>query len=655
MEITTSRLSVAGAGDVNALAWHPHGTLIALSCAAQAQVWHVASRTALAVWSGHPVWITALAWSPSGEWLACSFGDGTVRLWNPESGATKEMPGSHRDVALTVAWAPDGTGLASGGRDGSIRLWGLEEKAECTVQVGHEGPVNALAWSGKRIASGGEDGTVRLWETETGARTVLGRHSARVSALAWSPDRTALLSASREGTVLRWDLTTGTSTTVAKGELNGVFELVWSPARARVVGLGAGGVRQRDLRTGAAVTSAVPHREVTRAAGWSPDGGLLATVTREGGVRLADGTSGAEVAAWTARQDSVRTVRWSPDGCRLAAGGDDGVVRVWNPATGSATTTIEHGARVNFLEWSPCGTLLAGGGDGDMVRIWDADSGAAVTTHTGRCAGVISLGWSPDGGRLVTAGWDGFVRFWSTWGPLGELYGGGAAVWCVAWSPDGATVAAGVSGGGTGASAVRLWDAETRTEVGVAHTGWADVLALAWSPTGGLYTGDNEGVVRYWDSRLTPPGLVVDELPGEVRALRCSPDGTRILSATESGALREVREGHPQRQLSVASSIGDVIALHPDLDAVATGGSAGVVTVTRLPPSEAAPPVRLLGLPDRGWAAFWGEDRYRLRGDPAGRFWWSTGLRRHEPGELDGRGVTRLDQSAARGPGPSPR
>jgi len=52
--------------------------------------------------------------------------------------------------------------------------------------------------------------------------------------------------------------------------------------------------------------------------------------------------------------------------------------------------------------------------------------------------------------------------------------------------------------------------------------------------------------------------------------------------------------------------------------------------------------MRLVPLPDSGWATLHGDDKYRLHGDPAGRFWWSSGLCRFEPGELDGHGVERL-------------
>jgi hypothetical protein len=84
------------------------------------------------------------------------------------------------------------------------------------------------------------------------------------------------------------------------------------------------------------------------------------------------------------------------------------------------------------------------------------------------------------------------------------------------------------------------------------------------------------------------------------------------------------------------------VAFSTDLCTVAIGSWDGSVSVIPLGGSEPEPSVRLLALPDSGYAAFWGDHRYRLEGDPGGRFWWRSGLCRFEPGELDGYGVERV-------------
>ena len=70
-----------------------------------------------------------------------------------------------------VAFSPDGRRLASASDDGTVRLWDPATGAELAALTGHTGQVTAVAFSpdGRRLASAGWDGTVRLWDPATGA------------------------------------------------------------------------------------------------------------------------------------------------------------------------------------------------------------------------------------------------------------------------------------------------------------------------------------------------------------------------------------------------------------------------------------------------------------------------------------------------------
>ena len=101
------------------------------------------------------------------------------------------------------------TGLAdprhalSGSYDGTLRLWELETGAELHRFEGHEyavTTVTALA-DGRRALSGSYDRTLRLWDLETGAE--LGRltFDAAAIAVAWSPKRGAAVVGDARGRV----------------------------------------------------------------------------------------------------------------------------------------------------------------------------------------------------------------------------------------------------------------------------------------------------------------------------------------------------------------------------------------------------------------------------------------------------------------------
>jgi WD40 repeat protein len=66
-----------------------------------------------------------------------------------------------------VAWSADGKRIVSGSADGTVRIWDAQTGQPLGQPLqGHEASVLSVAWSadGKRIVSGSDDRTVRIWE-----------------------------------------------------------------------------------------------------------------------------------------------------------------------------------------------------------------------------------------------------------------------------------------------------------------------------------------------------------------------------------------------------------------------------------------------------------------------------------------------------------
>jgi mono/diheme cytochrome c family protein len=160
---------------------------------------------------GHRGSVRALAFAPDGKTFASAGEDETVRIWNIESGKSRQLA-SGLDEPRALAFSPDGRHLLTGGSDRVVLLWEVSTGKRLGRLVGHTAGVRAVAFSadGKQALSAGEDRAVRVWDVDkaTPIRTMTG-HRGTITGLAIFGEGRFVLSAATDRTVRMWRLADG--------------------------------------------------------------------------------------------------------------------------------------------------------------------------------------------------------------------------------------------------------------------------------------------------------------------------------------------------------------------------------------------------------------------------------------------------------------
>src|SRR5262245_16003261 len=149
------------------------------------------------------------------------------RLTDPalvEGGVYKQPGVADLDLVQSLKFSPDGTLLASGGFR-TVKLW---HKTVTVGQVAGAGAQVSVALGANQTASASQDGTIRIEEiVENASGKELKKldHASPVTAIAVSPDRKRLASASSAGNAKLWDVESGKQIAEMKGDIRATLKV----------------------------------------------------------------------------------------------------------------------------------------------------------------------------------------------------------------------------------------------------------------------------------------------------------------------------------------------------------------------------------------------------------------------------------------------
>jgi WD40 repeat protein len=209
------------------------------------------------------------------------------------------------------------------------------------------------------------------------------------------------------------------------------------------------------------------------------------------------------------------------------------------PTVGLGSTLYSykgHSGLVWTVGWSPNGELLASAGGDKTVQVWQATTGSPIYTYTSHTDTVYGLAWSPDSRRIASASYDKTVQIWDAInGYYPTTYTGHSSwVWSVAWSRNGKYLA---SAGGD--RAVKVWDATNGDTLFTYKKHSGNIYGLSWSPDSKyLVSASNDKTAREWEALTGRDIFVYSPYGTALWAASWSPDGTRIAVACENKTVQ---------------------------------------------------------------------------------------------------------------------
>ena len=502
----------------------------------------------LRVLEGHTGTVFSVALCADGRRAVSGSEDGTLRVWNLDTGACLRVFEGHTWAVNSVALCADGRRAVSGSQDKTLRVWDLDTGACLRVLEGHSETVKSVAVyrDGRRAVSGSWDGTLRVWNLDTGAcLRVLEGHSGGVNSVAVFPDSRRAVSGSRDRTLCVWNLDTGGCPRELHGHTGSVNSVAVHADGRRV--LSAAGeehsqdmtLRVWDLNWGECLRVLEGHFGPVTSVALCADGrrAVSGAGFPDNTLRVWDLDTGAW-RVWEGHSAQVVSVAVSADCRRAVSGSVDMTLRVWDLDSDEPLDmpADRHILWVSSVAVSADGRrALSGGVDCDL-RVWDVDSGACLRVLKGHTAEVNSVAFCLGGRRALSSSKDATLRIWDldTGACLHVLAGHAGQVSSVALSTDGRRALSGSED-----RTLRVWDLDTGECLRVleGHTHWVCSVATS-ADSRRAVSGSYDKTLRVWDLDTGECLRVLKGHSDVINSVAVCADGRRAVSQSGADTVR---------------------------------------------------------------------------------------------------------------------
>ncbi|MCA8955760.1 MAG: protein kinase [Planctomycetes bacterium] len=366
-------------------------------------------------------WVRIVRFSSDGNSILVGANDRLIRRLRPD-GTSLGVVGEHSSEISSLAVDPTGRFLASGSSRGEIRLYDASGKALAELRAATlvpsspftapERPVQDLVFSadGKRLYAG-HMAELLVFDTEARRLERTMQHAKRdwISMIQPLLDGRHVVSGGIFGNLSQWDVTTGKRVRVSEFKFaKGVNAVGLARGGTQLVLGGADGVVAFCDALGLTAGHVLlGHQGSVHAISIAADRRSFFTCSRDYTIRRWRVDSRPAARILGTHRGLVRTLEVSADGKQAFSGGSDGTLRAWDIGSGAVRELFDTDRdKVHHTSLSPDGRRLAVAAD--RMRVLDLGSGGTRILESVPTESK-HIAWFPDSRHVLVAGDDGRV------------------------------------------------------------------------------------------------------------------------------------------------------------------------------------------------------------------------------------------------------
>ncbi|XP_034989282.2 autophagy-related protein 16-1 isoform X2 [Zootoca vivipara] len=202
VRVPTTALFVFDAhdGEVNAVQFSPGSRLLATGgLDRRVKLWEICGEKCelKGSLSGSNAGITSIEFDSAGSYLLAASNDFASRIWTVDDHRLRHTLTGHSGKVLSAKFLLDNARIVSGSHDRTLKLWDLRSKV-CIKTVFAGSSCNDLVCTEQCVMSGHFDKKIRFWDIRTECVVQEMELLGRITALDLNPERTELLTCSRD-------------------------------------------------------------------------------------------------------------------------------------------------------------------------------------------------------------------------------------------------------------------------------------------------------------------------------------------------------------------------------------------------------------------------------------------------------------------------